>query len=85
MEASDHVDDLGVLAVVDGKRETGEKGSAHSDGNLRESSWQVRDQINDPFERLDKLIAEARMLRIIPFPRQQYVRSRLRAEADGHS
>jgi hypothetical protein len=71
VEASDHVDDVGVQAVVDGIRETVKKGSAHSNGNLRESLRQARDQVNDLFKRLDELVAEARTLRVIPFPRQR--------------
>jgi hypothetical protein len=43
VKASDHVDDVGVQAVIDGIRETAKKGSAHSHANLWEGFRKVRE------------------------------------------
>ena len=84
MKTRDHIDGLGVLAVVDGVWEAPEESSAKPYGDLRKRVGKVRDQVEDTFQSLDELITKAWTLGVVPFLGQHHVRRRLRPEADDH-
>jgi hypothetical protein len=81
----DDIYEVGLQRVVDGIREAAEESPAQPHSDFRKGFREVRDSVNNVFERLGKLVAEAWTLCIVPFSGQHHVRSRLRAEADIHS
>ena len=73
MKTCDDIDKIAVQAVVDSIRNTAEEGSSETYRDLWECLREIRNEVHDLFERLDKVFAEARTLRIVPFSGQHNV------------